>query len=46
MKKADFLNLSLLIAIVLAVFYPLFTARYAYTDELVQLWNYRKGSGY
>ena len=46
MKKTDLLIVSLLIAIVLIIFYPIFFARYVYTDEAVQLWFYRKGSGY
>ena len=46
MKKTDLLTVTLLITIVLIIFYPIFFARYVYTDEAVQLWFYRKGSGY
>lgn len=46
MKKTDLLLVTGLIAIVLIIFYPIFFTRYVYTDEAVQLWLYRKGSGF
>ncbi|RYY59200.1 MAG: hypothetical protein EOO05_14000, partial [Chitinophagaceae bacterium] len=30
----------------LLIYYPVFYSNYLYTDEAVQLWNYRPGSGY
>jgi len=45
MKKKDFLNILVLILIAFAIFYPLFYSEYLYTDESVQLWLYKKGSG-
>jgi hypothetical protein len=44
--KKDLLSILILWTIAIFIFYPLFTAKYAYTDEFVQLWNYRKGSSY
>ena len=46
MKKSDLLSVTALTGIVLILYYPLFFSEYAYTDELVQLWLYKKGSGY
>jgi hypothetical protein len=46
MKRADFLNILFLIVIALAIYYPLFYSEYLYTDEAVQLWLYKKGSGF
>jgi hypothetical protein len=46
MKKKDLVPNLLLIGIVLFIFYPVFFGRYVYTDEAVQLWMYRKGSGF
>ena len=46
MKKKDLLIIAGLIAVVLLLYYPLFFSEYAYTDELVQLWLYKKGNNY
>jgi len=46
MQKADYRNLGILIFVVFLIFYPLLYTPYFYTDELVQLWNYRKGSSF
>lgn len=46
MKKATLRDLSILLGITLLIFYPLFYARYCYTDEIIQLRNYRKGSNF
>jgi len=45
MKKTDVLNILVLIALASFIFYPLFYSEYLYTDEAVQLWRYKKGSG-
>jgi hypothetical protein len=42
--KKDLLYILILWAIVILIFYPLFTAEYVYTDEIVQLWRYNEGS--
>ncbi len=44
MKRTDLFLITLLISIVLIIFFPLFYTEYAYTDELVGLWNFRKGN--
>jgi len=44
--RNDFLKIIVLVLIALAIFYPLFYSEYLYTDEAVQLWLYRKGSGF
>src|SRR5260221_9545262 len=44
MKRTDFFLIALLIGIVLIIFFPLFYTEYAYTDELVGLWNFRTGN--
>ncbi len=46
MKKSDLLAIAALTGIVLILYYPVFFSEYAYTDELVQLWLYKKGLGY
>ena len=46
MKRNDAYSIIFLWAIVLIVFFPLFNSAYVYTDEAVQLWLYRRGSGY
>jgi hypothetical protein len=38
MNRTDFIFLFFLIAVVLAIFYPVFFADYLYTDEATQLW--------
>jgi hypothetical protein len=44
--KRDLLYILILWSIIILIFYPLFTAEYVYTDEIVQLWQYKKGSSY
>lgn len=44
--RSDVLKILILILIALAIFYPLFYSEYLYTDEAVQLWLYKKGSGF
>jgi hypothetical protein len=44
--KRDLLYILILWTIVILIFYPLFTAEYVYTDEIVQLWQYKKGSNF
>jgi hypothetical protein len=46
MKKKDLFSIAGLIVVVLLLYYPLFFSEYAYTDELVQLWLYKKGNNY
>ncbi|MEO5563834.1 MAG: hypothetical protein ABIR18_10375 [Chitinophagaceae bacterium] len=42
----DILKILFLCGIAIAIFYPLFYSEYAYTDEIVQLWYYKKGSDF
>jgi hypothetical protein len=44
LAKKDYLNILIIWIVAVLIFYPLFTTEYAYTDEIVQLWNYNKGS--
>ena len=46
MDRKDLLKISLLILIAIGIFYPLFYSEYAYTDEFVQLWLYKKGTNF
>lgn len=46
MAKTDYRNISILVAIALVIYYPLFYTHYFYTDEVLQLWLYRKGSDF
>jgi len=46
MKRYDLYGILFLWVILLIVFFPLFSSTYVYTDEAVQLWLYRRGSGY
>jgi hypothetical protein len=46
MQRKDYYLLSLLFLVVLLIFYPVCYAEFAYTDEIVQLWHYRPGSGF
>lgn len=46
MQRKDYFLLSYLLLIALLIFSPVFFAEYIYTDEVVQLWNYRPGSGF
>jgi len=45
-RRKDYFNILILILIALAIFYPLFYSEYLYTDEVVQLWFYKKGTGF
>jgi len=45
-ERKDYLGISLLILLAVGIFYPLFYSEYAYTDEFVQLWLYKKGSSF
>jgi hypothetical protein len=45
-ERKDYLRISLLVLVAVGIFYPLFYTEYAYTDEFVQLWLYKKGSNF
>ena len=46
MDRKDYLKIFILILVAFGIFYPLFYSEYAYTDEFVQLWQYKKGTGF
>lgn len=46
MEKSDYLKIGFLMLIPILVFSPLFYTNYFYTDEVLQLWLYRKGSDF
>jgi hypothetical protein len=46
LQRKDLYLLSFLFLVVLLIFYPVCFTDYIYTDEAVQLWLYRPGSGY
>ncbi|MCS3795379.1 hypothetical protein [Niastella sp. OAS944] len=46
LQRKDLFLLAFLYLVVLLIFYPLFYTEYVYTDEAVQLWNYRPDSGF
>ncbi|OQP61546.1 hypothetical protein A3860_31985 [Niastella vici] len=46
LQRKDLNLLSILFLVTLVIFYPIFTASYLYTDESIQLWAYRPGSGF
>ena len=46
LSRRDFLSVLFLILIAVAIFYPVFYTEYLYTDESVQLWLYKEGSGF
>jgi hypothetical protein len=46
MNRKDLLILAALLGVAALIYYPIFTATYLYTDEAVQLWFYKKGSGF
>lgn len=46
MDRKDYLKIFILILVAIGIFYPLFYSEYAYTDEFVQLWLYKKGSNF
>ncbi len=43
--RRDLFYILAIILVAFAIYYPLFYSEYLYTDEAVQLWRYRKGSG-
>jgi hypothetical protein len=43
MQKKDLFLTGLLLLLVILIFYPLFYTDYVFTDEIVQLWEYRPG---
>jgi len=43
--RRDLFYILAIILIAFAIYYPIFYSEYLYTDEAVQLWRYRKGSG-
>jgi len=45
-RTTAFRDIAILTGIAIVIFYPLFYTHYFYTDEIVQLWLYRKGSGF
>ena len=46
MQRKDFYLLAFLFLIALLIFYPVSFTDYIYTDEVIQLWNYRPGIGF
>jgi hypothetical protein len=46
LQRKDGYLLAFLFLVALLVFYPVFFSEYIYTDEVIQLWNYRPGSGF
>ena len=46
MKRSAYPDLAILSGVVLLLFYPLFYTHYFYTDEIVQLTHYRKGTNF
>ena len=46
MEKNDYLKIGFLMLIPILLFSPLFYTSYFYTDEVLQLWFYRKGSDF
>ncbi|HMI62215.1 MAG TPA: hypothetical protein VK518_14950 [Puia sp.] len=46
MEKNDYFRIGFLMLIPIVVFSPLFYTSYFYTDEVLQLWLYRKGSDF
>lgn len=46
LQRKDFYLIAFLYLVVLLIFFPLFYTEYVYTDEAIQLWNYRPGSGF
>ncbi len=46
MDRKDYLKIFILILVAFGIFYPLFYSEYAYTDEFVQLWLYKKGNNF
>lgn len=46
MQRNDFYLLGMLLLIVILIFYPVFYTDYIFSDEALQLWKYRPGSGF
>lgn len=45
MNRKEYLNISALVIIAIAIFYPLFYSEYAYTDDWYALWQHETGAG-
>jgi hypothetical protein len=45
-KAIHFFSIALLIGLAIVLFYPVLSAEYAYTDEIVQLWFYPQDRNY
>jgi hypothetical protein len=46
LQRKDYYFLFILFLVTLIIFYPIFSARYLYTDESLQLWAYKPGTGF
>jgi hypothetical protein len=46
LQRKDFYLIGFLYLVVILIFFPLFYTEYVFTDEAIQLWNYRPGSGF
>ena len=46
LQRKDVYLLAFLSLAALLIFYPVFYHDYIYTDEVIQIWNYRPGSGF
>jgi len=46
MERKEYYKIGMLMCFPLLIFFPVLNSTYFYTDEIVQLWNYRKGSGF
>ena len=45
MNRKDYLNISVLVFIAIAIFYPIFYTEYSYTDDWFALWQHESGKG-
>ncbi|WP_205514373.1 hypothetical protein [Longitalea arenae] len=46
LQRKDYYLLLIVILVTLIIFFPIFSARYLYTDECLQLWAYKPGTGF
>lgn len=46
MNRSDYIQVGLLGLLALLIFHPLFYTDYLYTDEAVQLWQYKSGTAF
>jgi hypothetical protein len=46
LQRKDGYLLAFLSLVAVLIFYPVFYTHYIYTDEVIQLWSYRPGSGF